>query len=248
MAGSFLGVTLGDLRNVKLGITLHYALQCLPLTLFLLGFSSYAMLVLPLPNLPLHQSPFIWKAKPTNLALSLLSRRTVRHPRLTVYRRDLGAPNPGIGPHWSSRSGPPDPDYQISDLPGRRGPGAEMPNPDMRIGIQSLGLELHPPVSDDHRLWKHNYGQIWDRQQRRQADDNGVVGIGVSNIVCQAMYLSITVWPLITTSYMSMCRNYYKLTRPVAEVGGAKSELRGTQAKHNLQTNMEALANGKLHR
>ena len=117
----------------------------------------------------------------------------------------------------------------------------------MRIGIQSLGLELHPAVSDDHRLWQHNYGQIWDRQQRRQADDNGVVGIGVSNIVCQAMYLSITVWPLITTSYMSMCRNYYKLTRSLAEVGGAKSELRGTQAKHNLQTNMEALANGKLH-
>ena len=127
----------------------------------------------------------IGKPKPSNLTLSLLSRGTVRHPRLTVYRRDLGAPNPGIGPHWSSRSGPPDPDYQISDLPGRRGPGAEMPNPDMRIGIPSLGLELHPPVSDDHRLWKHNYGQIWDRQQRRQADDNGVVGIGVSNIVIQ---------------------------------------------------------------
>ena len=53
------------------------------------------------------------------------------------------------------------------------------------------------------------------------------------------------VWALIITSYMFMHRNYIQTT--MVEAGGAKSELRGKDAKHNLQTNMEALANGKLH-
>ena len=58
----------------------------------------------------------------------------------------------------------------------------------MRIGIQSLGLELHPAVSDDHRLWQHNYGQIWDRQQRRQADEMGSAAL--ASAYCVSSYVS----------------------------------------------------------
>ena len=47
------------------------------------------------------------------------------------------------------------------------------------------------------------------------------------------------VWALIITSYMFMHRNYLQTT--MVEAGGAKSELRGTDTKHNLQTIMEAL-------
>ena len=124
-----------------------------------------------------------------------------------------------------------------------------MPNPDMRIGIPSLGLELHPAVSDDHRLWQHNYGQIWDRQQRRQADDNGVGGIGVSNIVIQ---VNISEQYGLVIYHRKLHAHDQKLFQAstsidMAEAGGAKSELRGTEAKHNLQTIMEARVKVKPH-
>ena len=116
-----------------------------------------------------------------------------------------------------------------------------MSDPDMRIGIPSLGLELHPAISNDHRLWQHNYGQIWGRQHWRQADEMGSAALASAYCVSSYVSLSIIIWPPVTTSYMSTCRNYYKLTRPLVMVGCAKSELRATQAKHNLQTIMEAL-------
>ena len=47
------------------------------------------------------------------------------------------------------------------------------------------------------------------------------------------------VWALVIASYTSMHRNYLQTT--MVEAGGAKSELRGTDTKHNLQTIMEAL-------
>ena len=196
----------------------------------------------------------IGKPKPSNLTLSLLSRGTVRHPRLTVYRRDLGAPNPGIGPHWSSRSGPPDPEYQISDLPGRRGLDRSTPNIgsltsevwESKCRIRDIGppmsgyevVELCPAVTIDHRAWQPNYGQIWGRQYWRQ------------HLVIQATPLSIMSLPFTVTSYMSMTRNYLQASTSsgMAEAGGAKSELRGTEAKHNLQTIMEARVKAKLHR
>ena len=111
-----------------------------------------------------------------------------------------------------------------------------MPNPDMRIGIPSLGLELHPAVSDDHRLWQHNYGQIWDRQQRRQADDNGVGGIGVSNIVIQ---VNISEQYGLGIDHHKLHVHAQKLFQTntsidMVEAGGAKSELRGTDTKHKI--------------
>ena len=97
---------------------------------------------------------------------------------------DLGAPNPGIGPHWSSRSGPPDDDCQISDLPGRRGLDRSTPNIgsqtsevwESKCRIRDIGtpmsgyevVELCPAVTIDHRAWQPNYGQIWGRQYWRQ--------------------------------------------------------------------------------
>ena len=49
---------------------------------------------------------------------------------------------------------------------------------------------------------------------------------------------------------MSMTRNYLQAStsNDMAEAGGAKSELRGTEAKHNLQTIMEARVKAELHR
>ena len=105
----------------------------LPFDFVQFGLFSIAMLVLPLPNLPLHKPPFIAKGQTFKPSFPLLSRQTA-DPRLTVYRRrHPGAPNPGIGPPWPSRSGPSGSRYLTSDLPSRRGPGRpKLPNPRYR--------------------------------------------------------------------------------------------------------------------
>ena len=99
-------------------------------------------------------------------------------------------------------------------------------------------VELCPAVTIDHRAWQPNYGQIWGRQYWRQ------------HLVIQATPLSIMSLPFNVTSYMSMTRNYLQAStsNDMAEAGGAKSELRGTEAKHNLQTIMEARVKAELHR
>ena len=99
-------------------------------------------------------------------------------------------------------------------------------------------VELCPAVTIDHRAWQPNYGQVWGRQYWRQ------------HLVIQATPLSIMSLPFTVTSYMSMTRNYLQASTSsgMAEAGGAKSELRGTEAKHNLQTIMEARVKAELHR
>ena len=54
---------------------------------------------------------------------------------------------------------------------------------------------------------------------------------------------------IIVTSSVTMIRKYLQASTAsgMAEAGGAKSELRGAEAEHNLQTIMEAWVKVKPH-
>ena len=134
---------------VMSSLALHPSLHpsMLPLTLFLLGFSSYAMLVLPLPNLPLHQLPFNWETQTFKPCIVTFVPRDGASPQVDGLPPGSGGSEPwyrtslvvevwaarsrisDIGPPWPSRSGPLDPQYRLPDL---RGLGVEMPNPRYR--------------------------------------------------------------------------------------------------------------------